>query len=114
LIGKMRREGEHRQNDEHERKQQQERGRQTAPEPATDQSLTHRPSRGRERRAEQNRGREMLRDRQYADEEAENEQHENAALDQCHPRGIVGHSFVGRLREFICHGYGRKVLPHLS
>src|SRR5271156_6545189 len=96
---------EHRQNDEHERAQKQECGRGPAPEPVADQSLTHRPSRGCECRAKQNRGRERLHDRQDADEEADNEQHENAALDQGHPRGNVGRSFVHRSTEFICHGW---------
>jgi hypothetical protein len=79
-----------------------------------DQSLPHRPSRSRERRAEQNRGRERLHDRQHADEKADNEQHEDAALDQGHPHRNVGRSVVGRLVEFICHGHRRRVLLHLS
>jgi hypothetical protein len=73
------------------------------PEPATDQSLTHRPSRGRQSRAEKDRRRERLHDCQDADGEADNEQHEKAALDQCHPRGIIAHSLVGRLRVLVCH-----------
>jgi hypothetical protein len=98
LIGKMGCEGEHRQNDEHERKQQQERGRRPASKPSADQRLTHRPSRGRQCRAEQNRDRERPHHRQYANEKAKNQQHENAALDQRHPRGIVARSFFGHLR----------------
>jgi hypothetical protein len=46
------------------------------------------------------RGRERPHDCDHADQKADEEQRENAALDHCHPRGIVTRSFVGRLSEF--------------
>jgi hypothetical protein len=79
----------------------------SAAEAATDQSLAQRPGGRRQRRAEQYRGRERFHDRQDADEETADKEHENAALDQCHPRGIVPHPLVGKLTEFISHGPAR-------
>jgi len=104
LVGKVGRDDEHRQNNDNEREHQQQRSGRAVAEPATNQSLTYRPSRGRQCRAEQNRGRERLHDRQNADKEADNKQHENAAFNQCHPPAIVGGSLVGLLTEFIGHG----------
>jgi hypothetical protein len=110
LIGQMGREKKHRQKDDDNRQQQQKRGRRPVPTSATDQSLIHWPCRVGECRAEQNRGRERFHDRQHADKEADDEQHENAALDNCHPRGTVLDPLFCRLATFIWHGRGRTVL----